>query len=125
MSTKTISQLIAVLVTAAGLKAWYSLAPVNDLWIVLTPTTWLVELVTGETFRFESYSGYVNADHTFLIAAACSGINFWIMAFLMLGVLRLWSARERAVRWWNIPGFLLIAYLTTLIANTVRISIAL
>ena len=115
--------LLAVAVLLAGaLKFYYSTASVNGLRWVLAPTTRLVEVVTGETFTFEAYAGYMNADHTFLIAASCSGVNFLIAAFLLLAVMRI--VRDDA-RWTTLPFALLAAYVTTIVANTVRIAIAL
>jgi len=121
----TITQLIVVLLGSAAIKLYYSAASVNDLLWVLAPTRFLVELATGVRFTFESYSGYMSSDHSFVIAAACSGVNFLITAFLMLTVARIWKYRDRAISWTFIPLSLLFAYLTTIVANTVRISIAL
>ncbi len=124
-SNKNIAQLVGILIIGAGLKYFYSSASVNDLRWILRPTTFLVELVTGERFVFESYAGYMNADHTFIIAASCSGVNFFLTAFLMLSLKRLWNRRHDTAGWALIPVSLLLAYLTTIIANTVRIAIAL
>ncbi len=43
---------VIALVLAAGLKAFYSTAAVNDLRWILAPTTIFVEIVTGESFHF-------------------------------------------------------------------------
>lgn len=114
-------QLLVVLMIAGGLKAHYSTASVNELRWVLAPTSCFVEFVTGETFEFEAYAGYMNADNSYLIAASCSGVNFLITAFLMLALLRLW---KREASWAMIPAIFAIAYLTTIVANTVRIAVA-
>ena len=115
---------IAVLLIAVGLKAYYSTAGVNDLRWILAPTAVLVEWTTWTSFAFESYVGYMSSEHTFLIAASCSGVNFLIAAFLMQSLSRLWHGRTRSIGW----GFLLkaglLAYFATIVANTVRISIA-
>jgi hypothetical protein len=151
-----IPQLVAVLGSALVLKFYYSTASVNQLRWILTPTTLLVEFVTGRRFTFESHAGYMSSDHTFLIAASCAGVNFLITAFLMLSLRRLWARglstgflqaikpQRRRVRggcaekrsesdlsprglqsWWFLPVSALVAYLATIVANTVRISIAL
>ncbi|HEX3102620.1 MAG TPA: exosortase K [Pyrinomonadaceae bacterium] len=120
-----ISQLVAVLLCSAAIKMYYSSAGVNDLLWILTPTRLLVGLATGVGFTYESNSGYMSSDHSFLIAAACSGVNFMITAFLMLAVGRLWKFRSQMISWTFIPVSLVFAYLTTIVANTVRISIAL
>lgn len=115
----------SALAIAAGLKFYYSTASVNDLLWVLAPTRFLVELVTGERFTFESYAGYMNADHSFLIAASCSGVNFLITAFLMLALVPLFRDRAENNRWLDLPVALFAAYVTTILANTVRICVAL
>jgi exosortase K len=122
------AQLVVVLLCALGLKLHYSTASANQLRWILAPTTVLVELVSGARFEFESYAGYSSSDHTFLIAASCAGVNFLITSFLMLSLRRLWRIRSQngsthhESAWRFIPIAALFAYLTTLVANTVRIS---
>lgn len=122
---KTFVQLTLVLTCAGGLKYVYSTASVNQLRWILAPTTWLVEIVSGDRFQFESHAGYINTSHTFLIAASCAGVNFLITAFLMLALGYLWRRRAQTVSWIFIPAAALIAYVVTLVTNTVRISTAL
>src|ERR1051325_6981047 len=122
---KNLAQLIVVLLCALALKQFYATANVNELRWILAPTTFLVEFVSGSRFQFESFAGYINSDHTFVIAASCAGVNFLLTAFLMLSLGRLWRERARGVSWAFVPLSLAIAYVTTLVANTVRIAIAL
>jgi exosortase K len=123
--TRFVVQAIAVIAVAFTIKLWYSLSNVNDLWWILAPTTFVVELLTGEEFWFESYAGYMSTDHSFLIADSCSGVNFLIMAFLTLGLMKIRRALSANVSWIFIPVAMIAAYLSTIIANTVRISAAL
>ena len=129
-----LAQVAVVLLVALGLKQYYSTASANQLRWILAPTTMLVSLVSGESFQFESYAGYITSDHTFVIAAACAGVNFLITAFLMLCLRKLWveesaaapkSAEAAKVAWRFIPTAALVAYLATLVANAVRITVAL
>jgi exosortase K len=117
------ARLCFAVAVAFALKLFFSNAAVDDLRWILAPTTFLVETVTGRTFTFESHAGYMSADHTFLIAASCSGVNFLIIAFLMLVVGKFW--REANIEWRFLPAAMLIAYIATLLANTLRIVIAL
>ena len=94
-----VAQVVVVLLVALGLKQYYSTASANQLRWILAPTTLLVSLVSGETFQFESYAGYVTSDHTFVIAAACAGVNFLITAFLMLALRKLWVDKSAKVSW--------------------------
>jgi exosortase K len=119
------SQLIVVALCALALKFHYSTASPDQLRWILAPTTVLVELLSGVSFKFESYAGYMSGDHTFVIAAACAGVNFLITSFLMLSLRTLWTNRGQIISWRIIPVSVLYAYLTTLVANTVRICLAL
>ena len=122
-----IAQLAAVIGGALGMKWYYSAASVNQLRWILAPTTVLVEFITGWHFSFESHAGYMSSDHTFLIAASCAGVNFLITAFLMLGLRQLWRDwfNETRTPWTFLPISAAVAYGTTVVANTARISIAL
>jgi exosortase K len=125
LNANQLVQLIVILACAAGLKFFYSTTSVNQLRWILAPTTALVELISGQNFQFESYAGYINSDHSFLIAASCAGVNFLITAFLMLSLGHLWRNRSQSLSWTFVPYAALIAYLVTLVANTVRITTAL
>ena len=119
------AQLFVVLLCALGLKYHYSIATPDQLRWILAPTTWLVELFSGRSFAFESYTGYMSSDHTFVIAAPCAGVNFLITAFLMLGLKLLWQERFQGASWRFIPLVAAGALVATLIANTIRICVAL
>ena len=111
-----------MLLGAAALKWSYATASADQLRWVLAPTTALVELISGASFEFESQAGYLSRERNFLIAPSCAGVNFLLTAFLLLALKRL--ARGE-MRWRVLPMTALAAYLVTLVANTVRISIAL
>src|ERR1700752_3696118 len=105
MSRKAIwsAQLAIVALCALALKYFYSTATPDQLRWILAPTTLLVELVSGKSFAFESYTGYMSSDHTCVIAAPCAGVNFLITAFLMLTLRRLWRDRFQPREWHFIP----------------------
>ena len=119
------AQLTLVLLCALALKYFYSTASVNELRWILAPTTVLVELLSGKSFDFESYTGYMSSDHTFVIAAPCAGVNFLLTAFVMLALRQLWRDRFQATGWNLLLVNAVIAYAATLIANTLRIVVAL
>lgn len=115
-------KLIVVLLVAFALKQLYSSASVDELRWILAPTTFLVGLITGASFSFETHAGYMSTNQRFLIAGSCAGVNFMIAAFLMLSVGRLLRC---TLSYKFIPLALAVSYATTIIANTVRISTAL
>ena len=125
LSWKWIAQCVVVLVCVFALKLFYSTASANELRWILAPTTVLVELVTGRSFAFEAYAGYMSEDRSFLIAGSCAGVNFLITAFLMLSGRRLLNGGSAARGWAFIPAAAVVAYLVTLVANTSRICLAL
>ena len=119
------AELVGILLCALVLKLYYSTASPDQLRWILAPTTFLVELVSGRSFQFETHAGYLSSDHTFLIAASCAGVNFLITSFLMLSLRKLWCGRSEKLGWSFIPAAALFVYLATLVANAVRISVAL
>jgi exosortase K len=119
------AQLALVALCALALKQYYSTATANELRWILAPTTFIVGFLSGRSFEFESYTGYMSSDHTFVIAVPCAGVNFLIMAFVMLALRRLWRARFHSVSWRFLPISIAVAYAATVIANAVRICVAL
>ena len=119
------AQLAVVLLCALALKLYYSAATPDELLWILAPTTAMVEVLSGRSFAFESYTGYMSSDHRFVIAVPCAGVNFLLTAFLMLSLRRLWHDRLQGVSWRFLPITIAVTYLATLIANTVRICVAL
>lgn len=119
------AQLSFVVLCALALKFYYSTATPDELLWILAPTTFLVELLSGQQFVFESYFGYLSSDRTFVIAVPCAGVNFLIAAFLMVALRRLWNERVGPRNWYSIPLAAAIAYVATIIANATRIYLAL
>jgi len=120
-----LAQFLLIVLSAWSLKWFYSTATVDQLRWILWPTTKLVELVTGAQFEFESRAGYMNSEQSFLIAASCAGVNFLITAFVMLALRKLWKDRNDKTAWWFVPIAAVLAFIATIVTNTVRISLAL
>lgn len=123
--TKWSAQLVTVLLCALSLKYFYSAAGPDQLRWILGPVAWLTSILSGRAFSFEAHAGYMSSDNTFLIAASCAGVNFLLTSFLMLGLKRLWYKRNEPESWLFIPVTAFAAYGATLVANTIRICIAL
>ena len=124
-TAKVLGYVSLVMLAALAGKYFYSSASVNELDWILGPTAMLVELCTGTMFEFEAHSGYLSREEMFLIAKACSGMNFLIAAFLLLSLGTLLRSKDRSPKWWWMPVSAVAAYVTTILANTVRISTAL
>lgn len=119
------AQFAIVALCALALKQYYSTTTANELRWILAPTTFIVELLSGRSFQFESYTGYMSSDHTFVIAVPCAGVNFLIMAFVMLSLRWLWQERFEGVSWRFLPISIASAYVATVVANAIRICVAL
>jgi exosortase K len=112
------------LALAWGLKAFYSRASFEDLSWVLSPTRRLVEWLSGDGFEAEAGQGYLSRERHYLIAPACAGVNFMIVAFVsvVVGLLH-----TRSTIWGR--GMLLVvsalaAYGVGVLANASRIAVA-
>ncbi|MFN0120697.1 MAG: exosortase K [Blastocatellia bacterium] len=119
------AQGLVILLLAWALKRHYAAAGADELRWILAPTTALTGMISGLSFTFESRAGYINRDIGFLIAPSCAGVNFLITAFLLLTLRKLSGGQTHCPRWRLIPLAAMIAFLMTIIANTVRICTAL
>ena len=115
--------LLAALGAAFALKHFYGAASAADLRFVLAPTTWLVEVAGGHHFDWTS-GGYLSTELRFLIAPACAGVNFLVVAFtgLVLGLVR--PARPARQNVGILLASAAAAYATTVVANALRILVA-
>ncbi|HEV7670451.1 MAG TPA: exosortase K [Thermoanaerobaculia bacterium] len=111
---------VAGLAAAYGLKLGYSRASVEDLGWILAPTAKLVGALRGEVLGVTA-AGWAPPDGSYVIAPACAGVNFLILAFVVsvLGFShRFRTSRGRFLFWLGALGG---AWTITLGVNTVRI----
>ncbi len=110
----------ACVVAAYVLKLGYSRGSVEDLSWILAPTAKLVGAFRGESL-VAGAAGWAPPDGLYVIAPACAGVNFLILAFVVsvLGFAgRFRSTRGRLAFWLGALGS---AWALTLGVNTVRI----
>lgn len=114
-----------ILIMAWGLKSHYSHAGSDDLVWILSPTAGIVSAISGMDFEREAGSGYMSRDRRVLIAPACAGINFFIIAFSMSAfyIVHRLDRIKRQLLWIGIIG--VGAYGFTLVVNAVRIALSL
>jgi exosortase K len=112
---------IAALLAAYGLKLAYSRAAAADLAWILLPTARAVGWLRGETLTFDPAAGWVGPWGSYVIAPACAGVNFMILALTVsvLGFSHRLRSRSARLGWW--AASLAGAYLLTLAVNTLRI----
>jgi len=116
---------VVALVSAWALKAFYSRADVDALHWILAPTVWLVKMVSGVAFELEPHHGYLSRERCFLIAPACAGVNFLIVAFVSLCLGLVHTCSNAGSRAALVVCGAAAAYATTLLANAARIALAL
>jgi exosortase K len=120
-------QVVGVVATLAVIvagKQLYRDASAEDLRPLLAPIAKLVSWLTGGNFVHEPGVGWTDTRLMFVIAPACAGVNFALAAFLAvsLGSLpAMVSARTTTAR---LAFAALLAYVATIVVNTVRIAIA-
>jgi exosortase K len=121
------TKLCALAIVAAavwGMKRYYADARVDDLWWILSPTAWLVGVITGRAFAFAPGEGYFAPDRLFLIEKSCAGINFMIAAFGMSMFARVHRVGSGASCARVLGTSLLASYAAAVLVNTARIAIA-
>ena len=110
---------------AWALKAFYSRAGVDELGWILAPTVQLVQWTTGVAFELDAHHAWLSREQLFLVAPACAGVNFLIVAFVSL-CLGLAPACSRArARVALVLGSAAAAWAATVLANATRIALAL
>ena len=112
---------LLALMIAIGLKYHYSRAGSDDLIWILGPTAELVEQIGGIPFECEAGAGFVNHKLRVIIAPACAGVNFLIIAFCtaVFSGLHYFKRIRAKIAWLIISA--LSAYLVTIPVNALRI----
>lgn len=123
--TKTAVLATAAILIAWGLKRHYAEARAEDLFWILSPTTWVVSAVTGAGFTWQAGEGYFSRDRLFLIEKSCAGVNFLIAAFGMLVISIYRRGGEATSPWRMLAVSLLVSYPAAVLVNAARIAIAL
>jgi exosortase K len=109
------------LLAAYGLKLHYSRASAGDLSWILAPTARAVGGLRGETLTLDPAAGWTAPDVSYVIAPACAGVNFMILALTVavLGFAHRMRSPGRRAGWWlaSLAG----AWTLTVAVNTLRI----
>ncbi|MCI8660586.1 MAG: exosortase K [Lachnospiraceae bacterium] len=104
-----------------GGKYFYKEASCDQLLWILTPTTCLVQWLSGISFAYIPQVGYVNHVYQFIIAASCSGVQFMMIAsamlfFSFLPQIKTWG---RGFLWLGVT--VAVSYIYTVLVNSGRI----
>ena len=120
---RTMGSVLALLVMLV-IKAHYSTATAGQLTWMLAPTARLTAWLTAARPVWEAGTGYVDFSRGIIIAPACAGINFMLMAFglaALCGLLRI--GRLLPLMAWLVLS-LAGAYSLSLGVNAVRIALS-
>jgi exosortase K len=114
----------AALGLAFGTKAFYAGADADALDWILDPTALLVSALSGQHFEAEAGIGYLSRELALVIAPACAGLNYLVIAFSML----VFCFAPLIVRPSRRFGWLLVAaalaYTATVLVNALRIALS-
>jgi exosortase K len=106
-------------------KAFFSAAGAEELRFLLGPTAALAGLLVGERFEHEAGIGWLGRESALVIAPACAGGNFLLVAFGALVVCFAPRIEQPARRWAWLPAAAALAYAATVGVNAVRIALGL
>jgi exosortase K len=106
------------------LKHHYSIASADQLRWILAPTARLVAWFTPARPVFEAGVGYVDFTHGIIIAPACAGINFMIMAFGLAACLAIRHTGLPTHQWLWLTFAAALSFGGTLAVNTLRIIVS-
>lgn len=106
-----------ILLLALAFKAFYSKADATQLQWLLHPLAWLLNLIGGFNFQLTGAGDWLDTHRGLIIIKACSGGNFLIASWLGY----LWRWREQPLGMVNLLRASGAAWLTTLLANSLRI----
>lgn len=104
-----------------GFKYRFRQADCGDLRWLLAPTAWWVRMLSGISFTWNPALGYVSHASRFIIAASCSGIQFFIITFaaLLFSFLHRMDTARQKTGW--LLFCLFISCPLTIAANGLRI----
>ncbi len=114
----------ATLAVAFVLKLHFSEAAPEALRWILAPTVRVVSALTGVGFEAAEGVGYIAHNEPFAVTKSCAGVNFLIVAFSMLALAGVWKATSPWAPVRAMLGAGAIAYVATVVANALRIAIA-
>lgn len=123
-SQKIIKYTIFIIIITLLLILKFSLKKLNTnsfQWLLL-PTTFFVEVFTGNKFVYNTEKGFVSYNEIITINKSCAGINLFILlTFLSLYILFNKKIKISRQLFLLVP-YLVFAYCFTILANALRIS---
>lgn len=117
LRVKQLGYWLCVAIMVVALKQFYSEATSAQLQWQLYPLVITLETFSDLLFEPTANAEWLDPIHHISIVKACAGINFLIIS--LLGYCWLW--RDRPMPLWVLMRALVLAWLTALMANSLRI----
>jgi exosortase K len=125
---KALAWWLAVLAVALAIKHHYSMAGAAELDWMLRPLSLLLEAISGHPFHRDGLGQWLSESADVRLVKACAGINFLLMSLLAWA----WVARPDPKEQVDVPSWVagrllmllavvIIAWATSLLANSLRI----
>lgn len=102
-------------------KGFYSTTSNDTLVFILKPLSSIISLFTDSDFTYTTDYGFYFRHLNITIDKSCSGINFWIISFVVFSISILRICKSHLQKLISIPLVLIATYVLTLFANTSRI----
>jgi exosortase K len=122
---------LAVLGVALAIKHHYSVATTAELQWMLRPLSQILEWTSGHPFRRDHLHQWVSESANVRLVKACAGINFLLMSLLAWAwVYRPTKHEDTDAPTWLakrsllLPALILAAWITALLANSLRTLVA-
>ncbi|PPD32384.1 MAG: exosortase K [Methylomonas sp.] len=117
LRAKQLGYWLCVAIMLVALKQFYSAATAAQLQWQLYPLVITLEALSDLLFEPTANGEWLDPIHHISLVKACAGINFLIIS--LLGYCWLW--RDRPMPLWVLMRALVLAWLTALLANSLRI----
>jgi exosortase K len=121
---KNITYYIIAFALFITLKFVYSQASNDMVLFMLKPISELLSIITTNDAVYTTSSGFFFQELNITIDKSCSGINFWLMSFMVCIVSIIPKKRTLLEKTIAFPIAFILAYVLTLFANTSRILIS-
>lgn len=121
MKTKNIIYYIIIFSCVIIVKIIYANATNDMLVFILKPLSSIISLVTGSNFSYSENIGFYFENLNISIDKSCSGINFWLISFVVFSILILNVFKSHIQKIVSILFVIIATFTLTLFANTSRI----
>lgn len=121
---KNVTYYLIAFVLFIVLKFVYAQANNDMVLFVLKPVSELISIITNYDAMYTTSSGFFYQELNITIDKSCSGINFWLMSFMICMFSIIPKKKTRLQKIIAFPVAFILAYVLTLFANTSRILIS-